>query len=85
MPVEKASVTNPTILSSELIALNVFIRQFSCVEPFTDGDSCLAQDSPNESGIDRAAVGIGNREAKASAAHPQVLSSSEWPLEALAL
>ena len=56
----------------------------SCSGPLIVRDTGVAQDSPNEPGIDRAPVGIGNRQAQTPSTHPLVPASRERPFEAQA-
>jgi hypothetical protein len=57
----------------------------SGVQPFFRRNAGLAQDSPNKSRINRAAVRIRYGEAQTAPAHPLVLSSWERPVEAQGL
>jgi len=60
---------------------NAFWAPVSGAQPFIQRGAGLAQDSPNEPGIDGASGRIWNRQAKAAPAHPLVLSSRERPFE----
>jgi hypothetical protein len=54
----------------------------SGIQPFLNRETGLAQDSPNEPGVNRAFVGIGNRQAQTAAAHPLMLPPREGAFKA---